>query len=448
LVLTLPLFNTFIGRELSIGLSHKPWLVPVLLGFSLLIGVGAGLYPAFFLSSFRPVRVLKGGAESGRGKRRLRSVLVVFQYTISIMLIIGTISIYRQIHYMKNAKLGFNKEQVLVIPRMSEAMKKDYFAFREELVQLPGVSDAGASSRVPGRGNLIAPFFPEGLEGNQSMEMQYMDVDPYYLPAMGMEIISGRNFSPDIASDADTHVLINESTVKKIGWTEPLGKRFIFRPSPGSKREPISLSVLGVVKDFHLASLREKIEPLIVFYDLDSIDRMSLKMSTENISQTLGRLEKIWKRSLPDWTFSYYFLDDTFNAIYREEERAGSLIFVFCLLAVFVGCLGLLGMAAFSAERRTKEFGIRKVLGASFRQMLSLFVKEFVALVVLANVLAWPLAYYAVSHWLKDFAYRTNPTFGLFVVSGGAALIAALLAVGYQSVRIALSNPVENLRSE
>jgi len=446
--LSLPLFNSVIGSELALNIVQTPWLISGFLGLAVIVGMFAGIYPAFFLSSYNPVQVLKGHRKAGGVNSRLRRILVIFQFAISIGLIAGTIVVYKQIVFMKNKELGFDKEQVVIIPQMTENLRKSYRSIRTELLSLPGVIDVGASDLVPSRGHLIAPFLPEGFPDDQRMTMDYMDVDDHYIPMMGMEVVAGRNFSEDFATDPEESVIINETAAKKIGWDNAVGKRFVFRPPPDSGGEVFYVSVIGVVKDFHLHSLRQRIDPLIIFFDYDSLLTLSIRIASDNIPHTVGLLEKKWKELDPNRPFNFLFLDDSFDSLYRKEERLKNITFYFSFLAVFIGCLGLFGMASFTAEQRTKEIGIRKVLGASVPRIVCLLAKEFVLLVVVANLIAIPVAYFAMNRWLQSFAYRMAIHPLVFVLSTALSLSIALITVSYQAVQAALSNPADSLRYE
>ncbi len=448
LKLSLPFFSSTIGSDLDLSFVQAPWLMAAFLGLVVIVGVCAGSYPAFFLSSFQPVRVLKGLLKAGSSNSRFRRVLVVFQFAISITLIIGTLIVYKQIMFMKNTNLGFNKEHVVAIPRMSDPIRKSYRTIREELLNLPGVIDVGASDLVPSRGHLVSTFLPEGFPDDQTQTMDYMNVDTHYIPTMDIKILTGRNFSEDLATDRDESVLINETAAKKIGWEDPVGKRFVNRPPPGQEGETTYRTVIGVVKDFHMQSLREKIDPLVIFYDTDSLFTVSLRVAPDNIMHTMDLVKKKWGELDPNRPFHYFFLDESFDNQYRREERLKNITFYFSFLAIFIGCLGLFGMASFTAEQRTKEIGIRKVLGASVSGIVRLLAKEFLILVVVANLIAWPVAYWAMSRWLQSFAYRASIDPLLFVLSAILALAIALFTVSYQAIRVALFNPVDALRYE
>jgi len=446
--LILPVFNSLASRELSINYLKDPWLLVLYCAFALFVGTAAGIYPAFFLSSFHPVSVLKGKLKSGAANSRFRRVLVITQFIISIALIIGTLTIYNQLKYMKTKNLGFDKEHIVVIPRLSAPTMQAFDSIRTRLTSLPEVIDVSASSRVPGRGITKSAFFPEGFPPDKPQTMEILNVNENFFSTLGMEIIAGRNFSKEFSTDVRDAVIINETAVRTFGWDDPIGKQFIFRPIPPGEGETNYTTVIGVVKDFHIHSLHQPIEPVYINWRLDNFRSISIKLTSENISTTMSRLENEWQTIAPNQPFDYFFLDESFDSRYRSEERLGDISLYFSLLAIFIGCLGLFGMASFTAERRTKEIGIRKVLGASAAGIVRLLSKEFVILVGIANILAWPLAYYAMSRWLENFAYRINQGLGTFILAAGMALLITLLTVSYQATKAALTNPADSIRHE
>jgi putative ABC transport system permease protein len=310
------------------------------------------------------------------------------------------------------------------------------------------VLDVGASSYVPGRGRLVGGFFPEGIADGQNLTMNYLEVDFDYIPAMGIELAAGRNFDPELKTDANESLLINEAAAKKIGWDDPVGRYFLFQPPPGQEGEAFRMKVIGVAKDFHMASLREEIEPMIIFCQIPSVRVFSVRVAAGDIMGTVGRLEAKWKELAPNRPFDYLFLDESFDSQYRAEERLQGVTLYFSMLAVFIGCLGLFGMASFTAEQRTKEIGIRKVLGASTSGIVRLLSREFVILVVLANAAAWPAAYIFLNSWLSNFAYRMQIGWIVFAAAGVLALLIALLTVSFQALKAALADPIDSLRYE
>jgi len=444
----LPLFDSLAQRQLSLNYFQKPWLIPGLAGLALAVGLLAGCYPAFFLSSFKPIKVLKGTWSTSSSGSGFRRTLVVAQFIISIALIIGTVTIYNQIHFMKNKKLGFDKEHVLVIPDLNQATRESYLSIRDELLNIPGVKAVGASSIVPGKGIAKSLFFPEGFSDNQPQTMSFLTVDANYVPTMGMEMGEGRNFSADLATDSNESVIINQATARKFGWTSPIGKTFRLFSLPGSDEEGATLTVIGVVKDFHMASLRQKIEPQIIFYEIGSVNNIAIRIAPENITHTMDLLKTEWEKISPERPFDFFFLDESFDSQYRAEERFGTIALYFGLLAILIGCLGLFGMSSYTIEQRTKEIGVRKVLGATASGIVLLLSTEFTRWVLVANVIAWPVAYLLADRWLQSFAYRIGLSWTTFVLAGCVSLLIALITVSFQAIRAALANPVETLRYE
>jgi putative ABC transport system permease protein len=444
-ILALPSFNNIVGRELSI---HILQIIPGFIGLALLIGLVAGSYPAFVLSSFQPVSVLKGGMTEGASNARFRKVLVVLQFAISIALIVGTLTIFNQIQFIKNKRLGFDQEQVLVLPQLNQSLIRRFSSIKHELNQIPGVVSTGGSSYIPGTGRNVGIFLPEGFSEDQRQTMQFLGIDHDYIPMMNMELALGRNFSADLATDTSESVLINEAAVRQFGWENPIGKAFYFQPPPGQEGETNVLRVVGVVKDFHMASLREEIIPMILFYDPVEQPRISVRLAPDDIPGTLDRLRIKWMEIDAQRPFDYFFLDETIRQLYESEERVASITLYFSVLAIFIGCLGLFGLAAFMAEKRTKEIGIRKVLGASVHGIIGLISREFIVLVAIANVIAWPVAYFGLKRWMEAYAYRAGISWVMFILAGMLALIIALLTVSYQAIKAARTNPSRSLRYE
>jgi putative ABC transport system permease protein len=448
LLLAMPWFNSIVGRNLSLDIFQVPWLIPGFIGLALIVGVTAGSYPAFFLSSFHPVRVLKGRIMTGPKNVLFRRILVISQFAISIVLIIGTMMIYKQLIYMKSKELGFDKEHIIILPGLREVIPTSYQTMRNEFKNIQGVMNVGASSMVPGRGITKSLFQPEGFSRDQSQPMDYRNIDPGYLPTLRIEIVAGRNFSEDLSTDKTESVLINETAAEKFGWNNPLGKQFIMSPDQSGQEAETRLNVIGVVKDYHVISLKEKIEPMILFYDTIECTTFAIRIDPSNIQKTLSLIQNKWKFLFPQKPFDYFFLDESFDSQYRAEERMGNLTLKFSLLAIFIGCLGLFGMASYTTEQRTKEIGIRKVLGASTGIIVRMLSKEYIMLVAIGNLIAWPTAYWMMKSWLDNFAYRTSLALWIFLAAAVLSLIVALVTVSFQSIKAALSNPADSLRYE
>jgi len=443
--LALPLFRSLSGVDLSINYIKTPWLIPGLIGLAVLVGLAAGSYPAFFLSAFRPARVMKGLFESGTAGSRFRSVLVIIQFSISVVLIVGTIIVSNQLHYMKNRRLGFQKEQIVVVPISDESTLDSVRPLKEDLRSHTGVLSVAASSHVPGETTYINPFVPEGFTLEEMQYMGELYVDHDFIPTIGIEMAAGRNFSADLQTDRNESCIINETAVNKFGWDNPIGKTVheLSRSKQLNKK-----TVIGVVKDFHIESLHKQISPLFIGYTTHIFNSLSIRISSEKIPETIAFLRDKMSEWDPYRPFEYAFLDDSFDAQYRAEERLSSIFSYFSVLAIFIACLGLFGLASFTAERRTKEIGIRKVLGASVPGIVVLLSKEFTKWVLVANAIAWPVAYFFLSRWLQGFAYRMNITFLTFVFAGVISLAIALGTVSYQAFKAATSNPTDSLRYE
>lgn len=452
--LILPVFNAFVGRAISIHYLGAGSIVPLLVGLVLVVGLLAGSYPAFALSSFRPVAVLKGQRLAGPRGQWLREGLVVFQFAVSVFLIVATFVVMQQLNYVRTARLGFDKEHVVMIQtrgaiadtydvQTRKAIPDMYDAFTEALASLADVKGV-STTHVPGR-SMTGPVFPEGadLEG-EGIISSLATVDLAFVQTMGIDMAAGRDFNPAIPTDAQTAVLINETAVHDFGWTEPVGKSLRF----GKDGEV--LQVIGVVKDYHYQSMKEAITPLILRVDREGyiFNNVIVRTSGTNLPATLASLENTWKQFIPGRPFTYEFLDEAFDRYYRAEERLGHIFGYFALLAVFIACLGLFGLASYTAEQRTKEIGVRKVLGASVSHIVLLLTKTFARLVLIAFVLAAPLAYLGMNRWLQDFAYRIDISWHILALAGLVAFGIASLTVSYHAVRAAWTDPIKSLRYE
>jgi putative ABC transport system permease protein len=442
----LPLFNALSGKTLSLQHLLTPSVLLGLVGFGALVSLLAGSYPAFYLSSFRPIAVLKGlRIPSGRGN--LRSGLVVFQFGVSISLIIGTTVVYRQLRYIQNIKLGYDKEQVLVLEGTG-VLGRNEEVLRQRLTQDSRVRSASVSNFLPNdRFNTGMIGMQPDRSDAQMIRMVYFGIDPHYLPTLGMNLVAGRNFSADFPSDSSA-VLVNETAVRHFGWTDnPLGHTLTNPALPQNGRAARTFRVVGVVKDFHYRSLHERIAPTVMVLN-DNAGAILVKARTDDVAGLLTSLKQQWAAFKTGEPFRYSFLDESYAAMHRAEQRTSRILSLFAVLTVFVACLGLFGLATFTAEQRTKEIGVRKVLGASVPHLVALLSRDFLKPVLIAFVLASPVAWYALNRWLEDFAYRIEIELWVFALAGVLAVAIALLTVSFQSVKAALMNPVKSLRSE
>jgi putative ABC transport system permease protein len=442
----LPVFNQLSAKHMEIGIFSRAWLLPAMLVLVVVVGLLAGSYPAFFLSAFQPIAVLKGHVAAGFKTSWLRNSLVVFQFFISIFLLVGTAVIYRQLGYIHSRELGFNREQVMVVDNpyvMGDGAK----AFREKLLQLPGVTGATLTGFLPTSSNRNddAIFLSPDLDIKKSVSMQTWPVDDQYIPVLGMKIVEGRNFSKDFPTDSNA-VIVNEAAVRLMQGRKPLETR-LYEIDDIKTKATKEYHIVGVVKDFNFNSLREVVTPVMLMLRHD-YGRIALRVRTGDLHRLAGQVENVWRKMAPSQPFSYGFMDEEFNNIYRSEERMGGISLSFSVLAIFIACLGLFGLTAYAAEQRTREIGIRKVLGASVSGIISLLSRDFLRLVVVAMVFAFPLSWWAMHRWLEDFAYRISIGWEIFAVAAVLAVGIALVTVSFQAVKAALTNPIESLRSE
>lgn len=446
--LVLPLFNDVAAKSLSVKGLLDPWILPFLILLPIVVGILAGSYPAFFLSAFRPIVVLKGNVNTGFKKSNLRNFLVVFQFATSIVLIIGTIIVYTQLHYIQTIKLGYNKDQVLVIDG-AYALNNNITSFKNDVLSMQGVSSGTVCSYLPVTNSSRSDntYSTEAVMTTKSgIDMQIWRVDYDYIKTMGMEIVQGRNFSKEFGEDSSA-LLITETTAKMIGYKDPVGK-YIYAPSNVDGDNSLHpIKIIGVIKDFHFESMRQGIGPLCMRLG-NSPGLVSFKITTTDVKNLVRQVETKWKALAPGMPFSYRFLNDSFNDMYRSEQRAGTIAIVFAVLAVLIACLGLFGLVTYMAEQRTKEIGIRKVLGASVNNVIVMLSKDFLLLVLLASVIAFPIAWWAMHKWLQDYVYRINISWWVFAVAGIIAIFIALLTVSFQAIKAALANPVSSLRAQ
>jgi putative ABC transport system permease protein len=443
--LALPFFNGLSGKALSMADLGNPAMVGVLVLVAIIVGILAGSYSAFFISAFQPVNVLKGHLKSGVKTGWLRSGLVVFQFAASIILIIGTFVVHNQLHYIQNKKLGYDKEQVIILNN-TYLLGDQAETFKNRMLAYPQIVNATVSDYLPvPSNNNNSSILPEGeRDSKKATSMQNWIVDYDYITTLGMKIVAGRDFSREYSTDTKA-TIINQAAAKQFDWAQPVGRRI---GRIVSLRGDIELyEVIGVVEDFHFETLKETIGPLVMFLG-ESNGNISFRVENEDISGTIGLLQKEWKKFLPHQPFEYSFLDERFADMYRTEQRIGKIFGVFAGFAIFIGCLGLFALAAFTSEQRTKEIGIRKVLGATAANIIRLLTKEFVILIAVANVIAWPVAFWVMKGWLKDYSYRISLSVWVFVGAGLLTLFIALLTVSYQAVRAAFANPADSIKYE
>ncbi|MFN2457939.1 MAG: ABC transporter permease [Chitinophagaceae bacterium] len=442
-ILLLPLLNKFSAQQVSIDILLKWQIIIPLLLAPFAVGILSGLYPALFMSAFQPVKVLKGMFKIG-GNISIRKALVVAQFAISIILIISTSIVFKQLQYMQQKSLGLNKDYVITMNNTT-AFGNRFESFKNELLQNPDVKNIARSSRIPSGRLLDAQDV--ALPSNDSVksleiDLKMVSVDYSFIPTYGISIAAGRNFSTDYHTDSSGFV-INETAAGMLGWKSPqeaINKELIYGGSRGR--------VIGVAKDFHFESLHQKIVPLIFFVNPNWLNRVSIKLSGNNITTSLSFVEKVWKKYLPETPYDYNFIDAQFAQLYDAEQRQKSIFTIFAFIAIFIACLGLFGLSAFAISQRIKEIGIRKVLGANAGNIVGLLSKDFLKLVAIAAVIAFPVAWYAMHKWLEDFAYRISIPWWVFVLAGVLAAIVAFVTISFQAIKAATGNPVKNLRTE
>jgi putative ABC transport system permease protein len=440
--LSLPFFNELAGKQLAFGGQLKTWCL--LLAMGLLVGLLAGIYPAFFLSSFAPIATLKGRFRASTGSMGLRSGLVVFQFFISVSLITGTFVVYRQMNYIQNKKLGYSKEQLMVVNN-SWALGANEKNFKAMLLQNPAVESVTVSGYKPAgpTNSNNSLVYPEGHQNDLTRAVRY-GVDEQYIPTLGIAIAAGRNFSTQMATDS-TAIIVNEAAAAVFGWgNNAVGKSVVW--VSGDEGRKVSYHIIGIVKDFHFKSLHDAIAPLLMVMEPGS--GLIVKVKTAQVAGLLQTMKAQWAGFKTEEPFSYAFMDELYIAEYIAEQKTSRILQVFAVLTIFVACMGLFGLATYTAEQRSKEIGIRKVLGASVSQVTQMLSKEFMKLVLLGCVLAFPLSWWAMHTWLQDFAYRTTLSWWIFIAAGAAAMLIALLTVCVKAIRAALANPVVSLRSE
>jgi putative ABC transport system permease protein len=449
LYISLPWLNSLSGQTLSLSMLTK-WqiLIPLFLS-PFLIGIISGLYPALFMSSFQPVKTLKGLFRAGKSSISFRQVLVVTQFAISIILIITTVIVSQQLRYMQRTALGYDKEHILTLP-YNNSLNPQYESFRNSLLQNYTIKDVTRSSRIPTTRLLdmtaaSAPSADSMKPVKTDIKMLAVDYD--FIPTYGVHMAAGRNFSRAYGTDTSNFIL-NEVAVQAIGWKTPqdaVGKNF--------KYGSITGHIIGIMNDFHFESLHQKITPLILIMPAVApnnsfYNNLSVKIAGNNTPAALAAIKKVWQNYLPEIPYEYTFLDENFSTLYKSEQRQGTIFTVFACIAILIACLGLFGLSAFAISQRVKEIGVRKVLGANVTTIVALLSKDFLKLVVIAAIIAFPIAWYAMSRWLQDFAYRTNIQWWVFILAGIIAACIALFTISFQAIKAALANPVKSLRTE
>jgi putative ABC transport system permease protein len=453
-LLLLPALNQFTGKNISLNLLSFPLISLIVVGLILVVGVSAGFYPAIVLSRFKAVKVLKGTTgDEGIFKGQLfRKALVVTQFSLSSLLIISAIIVYQQVNYLHTKDLGFNKEEIMFFPMQGDDMTKNYSSFKNDLLQSSEVSSVSIGYGFPGDltagDQIIVPS--NGESKNYSVTQLLVDHD--YIKTLNLQLVAGRDFSKDIKTDQPEGFIINETAVKELGFGTPqkaIGQKLEWKV--WVSKNPDSLKkgrVIGVVKDFNYKTLYEKVNSAVIQIYPEAYWKVAVKLKTADAANTISYINNIWKKYSPGYPMDYTFMDENFKRMYQSEDKFRALLIIFTGLAIFIGCLGLFGLAAYTAERRTKEIGIRKILGADVNSIVMLLSGEFLKLILIALVIAAPLAWYFMNGWLKDFAYRIEIGWAVFVLAGVLAIVIAMLTVSYQGIKAALVNPVKNLRVE
>jgi putative ABC transport system permease protein len=448
--LVLPLFNSLAAKNLAIHLASNPLLIPGLLLLTFLVGIVSGSYPAFYLAGMRPSAVLKGEIRTGGDGAFMRRVLMITQFTLSIIMIVSTLVAHRQLSYIHEKNLGFNKDHLIVVDINSGGTRSNAQTIKSEMLRIPSVKSVSTSSRVPGEWKNLVEIGVATADASLSdlRTMYFIGADEDFLKTFEINLLAGRNFSPDMGTDT-TAVLLNETAAAMLHWKVPIGKEI--RVPMGDDEKPLVARVIGVVKDFNFRSLHEKVGPMVIGHwnnPIQLIDYFTARVNTADISATLKSLETIHEQFDQETPFEYNFLDERLNNFYKRDIRVGKIFTIAAVLTILIACLGIFGLASFTTEQRTKEIGVRKVLGASVSDLIMLISRQFAQLVLIAFVIATPIGYFVMSRWLQNFAYRVSIEWWVFAIAGLAALLITLVTISYQSIRAALANPVDSLRYE
>jgi putative ABC transport system permease protein len=443
----LPVFNQMAGKELTVTPQVIAWLLPVLLGFIIVVGCLAGSYPALFLSGFQPIEVLKGKLAAGFKGGRLRSSLVIFQFAISIFLITATIVIYSQLKYIQNKDVGYDREQVIVVHQVGSLGIEKAKTLKHDVEQLAGVKSVTLTSFLPtATSDNTTSFFKEStMDAKQALHTSIWSVDEDYLPTLGIKLKGGRNFSKDMKTDSDA-VIVNEAAAQLLGYQDPVGKK-LYYPGGNDANNVRYFTIIGVIKNFNFRSLKESVSPLLL-RAADETYSMSVRLNATDVVATRAQIASKWTALSPNVQFDFSYMDDDFNHIYFAEQRMGKIAIAFTSLAIVVACLGLFGLAAYAAEQRTKEIGIRKVLGANISAIVGMLSRDFLLLVFIAIIIASPLAWLFMNKWLQGFAYNVGISWWMLTAAGLGAVTIAFVTISFQSIKAALANPVKSLRSE
>ena len=442
--LLFPLFNSLTGKNISTNyLENWPYVLSIV-SLAILVGIISGSYPAFYISKFQPVKVLKGIQKTNRRGFSFRQILVVIQFALSIIMIVSTVVVYQQLQFIREKKLGFQKDNMIVVDINSGTSRNSFREIKSEMLRSPSVKSVTTSSRVPGEWKNLPQVKVQPSGSEAIIQPYHITIDEDFIDAYSIELIKGRNFSEKMGTDSAS-VIINETAAKLFSWDDPLGKT-LKMPD-----EEYSATVVGVVKDFHVESLHQKISPVILGYlntPYMKIDYYSIRTDNADISEVLSHLKDVHEKFDKVTPFEYNFLDERINDFYINDQRMGKLFGIAALLSIFIACLGLFALSSFMTKVRTKEIGIRKILGSSISGIVILLSKDFAKWIVIANLVAWPIAYFIMYKWLEDFAYRTEITIWAFAATGSAALVIAFITIGFQSIKAATANPVKSLRYE
>ncbi|HEY0058296.1 MAG TPA: ABC transporter permease [Flavisolibacter sp.] len=451
-LLVIPSMNEFTGKSIEFNPVTNPLLGLAILVAGIVLGVLAGIYPALFLSGFRPIKVLKNMKLTGGSGSWLRPALVVVQFALSVLLIVATLIVYRQTEYLNDKDLGFDKEQVIYFEARGDVAAK-VETFKSELKKSPNIVSVTSGYGLPGDAFAGETIRISTKEGEKEAHVSLFLGDHDYVKTLGLDIISGRDFSRSMSTDVREAFIINETAVKEFGYGTPekaLGQTISWDEwEPQDTNNPIKKGkVVGVIKDFHFKSLHEKVTPCVIHIYPQVLYKVAAKLKTSNMQGTIAHINNVWEQFSPGYPLDYKFMDETYGQMYATERKLSSLLWIFAIMAIVVGCMGLFGLAAFSAEQRTKEIGIRKVLGASIFNIVGLLSKNFLLMVLLSSIIAFPVAYWAMNSWLEDFPYRVNISWWIFVIAVIAALLIAFITVSFQSIKAATVNPVKSLRTE